>query len=557
MKLESILALERNAVRLGTIIGVLTKYGLADWLSGLDYKWLRNQFKSSDGQRLTDLKTAQRIRLALTELGVTFIKFGQMLSTRPDLVGPEIAEELAKLQSQMEQDAFEEIRAVFLNELGRDPHEIFAEFDDTPIASASIAQVHRAVLHTGEEVVVKVQHAHIEKQVAKDLDLMLGLAEIAEKHSSALRLYQPMATARQFSRTLRREMDFNHERRNLEQFATHFEYDDTVTFPEVFPHYCTKRILTMQYLRGIPGTDAQRMRESGQDLNEFARRGANMYLNMIFRDGFYHADPHPGNVMLLAGNVVGVMDCGMVGRLDDQLREEVENMLLAASEKDAQQLSEIVLRLGSTPIECNRDELRTDIGDFLVDFVGQSLADFDLSGALNGLTGIIRRHHIILPAPLSLLLKVLIMLEGTSQRLNREFSLAELMQPFYMQSTRRRLAPARVFKKLQKTFRDWERLLDSLPRDLSDIVSRIRSGTFHVHLEHKNIESTVNRLVIGILTAALFLGSSELWSRKAPPLLWGVSIFGLMGYLVSIWLGLRLLLAIRKSGNIRTEDDDS
>lgn len=556
MRLDSILALERNAVRLGTIIGVLTKYGLADWLSGLDYKWLKNQFKSSDGQRLTDLKTEERIRLALTELGVTFIKFGQMLSTRPDLVGPEIAEELAKLQSRSVEDSYEDIRQVFLEELGRDPREMFAEFDEKPIASASIAQVHRAVLHTGEEVVVKVQHARIEKVVAKDLDLLLGLAELAEKHSSALRLYQPMATGRQFSRTLRREMDFNHERRNVEQFALNFEYDDTVEFPEVHASYCSKRVLTMEYLRGIPGTDARRMRESGQDLNEFARRGANMYLNMIFRDGFYHADPHPGNLMLLASNVVGVMDCGMVGRLDDRMREEVENMLLAASEKDAQQLSEIVLRLGSTPIDCNRDELRTDIADFLVDYVGQSLSGFDLSGALNGLTGIIRRHHIILPAPLSMLLKVLVMLEGTSQRLNPDFSLAELMKPFYVQSTRRRLAPARVFKKLQKSFRDWERFLDSLPRDLSDIVSRIRSGTLHVHLEHKNIESTVNRLVIGILTAALFLGSSELWSREAPPLIWGVSIFGLMGYLVSLWLGLRLLLAIRKSGNIRTEDDE-
>ena len=184
MRMDSILSLERNAVRLGTIIAVLAKYGLADWLSNVDYKWLRSKFKSFDGQRLTDLKTEERIRLALTELGSTYIKLGQILSTRPDLIGPDLAEELSKLQSQTTMDAPEKIRKLFTDEFGRSPDEVFKEFDDKAFASASIAQVHRAVLHSGEEVVVKIQHVDIEKRVAGDLDIMMGLAELAEKHST-------------------------------------------------------------------------------------------------------------------------------------------------------------------------------------------------------------------------------------------------------------------------------------------------------------------------------------------------------------------------------------
>ena len=263
------------------------------------------------------------------------------------------------------------IRQVFVEEFGRSPEEVFRQFDPEPMASASIAQVHRAVLPSGEEVAVKVQHAGLAPRINADLDILHGLAELAEKHSSVLRLYQPVATARQFARVLRRELDFSNERRNLEQFPRNFEFDDTVAFPSVHSDYCTRRILTMERLQGLPVTDLEGLRTSGRDLNEFARRGAVMYLNMIFRDGFYHADPHPGNVMMLAENVVGVLDCGMVGRLDENLKEQMEDLLLAAVEQDPGRLCETVLRSGAAPADCNREELRWDLADLLHDYVGQ------------------------------------------------------------------------------------------------------------------------------------------------------------------------------------------
>ena len=343
---------------------------------------------------------------------------------------------------------------------------------------------------------------------------------------------------RQFRRTLLRELDFTFERRNLEEFADHFAQDDTVHFPRAYPEFSTRRVLTMERLEGILGTDSAALAASGADLNEFARRGANMYLQMIFRDAFYHADPHPGNLMLLPGGVVGVLDCGMVGRLDEELAEAIEDMLMAVVNPNSADLAEILLRLGSAPPDTPRDQLRADVTDFVADYTGQSIQDMDLSGALNSLLEIIRRYNITLPPPLSLLLRTLVELEGTAQQLSPEFSLAEVIRPFYASMVRRRLSRRRILGRLQHAYRDWERLVEALPRDLGDVLKRVRDGTFSVHLDHRHIDPVINRLVLGVMTSALFVGSSLLWSMKAPPVLAGVSVFGAAGYLFAAVSGL-------------------
>lgn len=550
MKIETLPHLERNLRRVREIVGVLARYRLADWLKGLHYSWIQDRLQSLDGQQITDLKHEERVRLALTELGTTFIKLGQMMSTRADLVGPEMAAELAKLQSHTPADASAAVRASVEAELGRPPEELFARFDAEPFASASIAQVHGARLPSGEEVVVKIQHAGIEEKIQADLEIMGGLAELAEKHLTPLRPLQPVATVRQFRRTLLRELDFTYERQNLEEFARHFADDDDVRFPKPFRRFSSRRLLTMERFEGLSGTDPAALARSGADLNEFARRGATMYLDMIFRDSFYHADPHPGNLMLLNDGAVGVLDCGMVGRLDEGFREELESLLVAASERDSGQVTEIVLRLGSAPPDCPRDQLRADLDDFLADFVGQPLEDLNLGPALNRLTGIIRSYQIVLPPGMALLLRTLVELEGTSRQLDRTFSLAAVLQPYYFKLVRRRLAPQKLLLRLRRSLRDWEHLLDSLPRDLADVLARLRVGTFDIHLEHRRLEPAVNRLVMGLLTGALFLGSSLLWSTKAPPVVWGVSVFGAAGYVLALWWGWRLFRSIRKSGDI-------
>ncbi len=554
MKLDPLQRLERHAKRIAEIAAVLGKYGLADLFGGFKYPWLKDRLVSSDGQKLADLTTEARVRLALTELGPAFIKLGQMLGTRADLVGPRLAGELSLLQWNVPPDPAGVSKAIVEADLGRPVGGLFAEFDEQPLAAASIAQVYGARLKTGERVVAKVIREGVIEKAGTDLEIVAGLAELLERHSPALRPYQPVAIVRQFRNTLMREMDFTFERRNLEAFAENFAGDATIHIPRVFPELCSRRVVTMERLEGIPGTDGEALKKSGEDLAEFARRGANMYLEMVFRDAFYHADPHPGNLILLPGNVVGVVDCGMVGRIDDELREDVEALLFAIVERDSSMVAEMVLRLGAVPPECARDRLRMDLDEFLADYIGRSLTDVDIGAALGSLIEIIRRHHIVLPPPLALLLKTLIVLEGTSRLFSPEVSIAELMQPYYSRIIRRRLSPKRLAGRARRMFRDWDRLIGMLPRDLADVLSRFRSGTLMVHLDHRHLDPVINRLVLGVLTAAIFLGSCELWSREAKPLLFGVSVFGALGYVLSVYLGWRLLRAIRKSGNIQSKD---
>jgi ubiquinone biosynthesis protein len=554
MKLDLIPRLERHALRLGEIATVLGKYGLADLFGSFDYPWLNDRLRSADGQALAGVSTATRVRMAMTELGTTLIKLGQMLSTRADLIGPEMAAELAQLQSNVPAESAQSARQLIEKDLGATLEDLFASFDETPMAAASIAQVYGAVLPSGERVAVKVRRTGIESRVITDLEIVQLLAELMESQSASARAYQPVAIVRQFRRTLMRELDFSYEKRNLEEFALHFQEDPNICIPRVYADLCSHQIITMDRLEGILGTDIEALEASGEDLAEFARRGANMYLEMVFRDGFYHSDPHPGNLILLPGNVVGVVDCGQVGRIDDDLRDEVEALLLGIVENDAEQVTEQVLRLGSVPHDCPQDRLRADLDDFMADFVGHPLSDINVGSALSSLIEIIRRYHITLPPPLAMLLKTIIVLEGTSRRFSPEVSLAELMQPFCQRMLLRRFAPHRIVRRARRAYRDWDRLIAALPRDLVDLLARFRDGSLTVHLDHRHLDPIVNRLVLGVLTAAIFLGSSELWSREAKPLFWGISIFGAIGYLLSLFLGWRLMRAIRKSGNINSKD---
>jgi ubiquinone biosynthesis protein len=550
MNLYSIPQLARHANRVREIITILGKYGLADWVSRLDLDFAKWLHRGATGRKLADLTTEVRVRLALIELGTTFIKLGQMLSTRPDLVGPKLAQELSQLLDNAPADPPETVRATLEAELGRPVRELFAQFDERPIASASIGQVHRARLPGGQVVAVKVQHPGIEGRVRTDLEILQTLADLAEQHLAEAKQYQPRATAAEFQRTLLRELNFGREERNLRLFLRHFAGDPTVRFPTPYADLSTTRVLTMDLLEGVKLSDPAGLREVGADLNEVARRGATVFLEMIFRDGFYHADPHPGNLLLLPGGAIGMLDCGMVGRLDDTLREAVEDLLLAILSRDGVQLTALITRIGSVPPELDHAGLSADLNDFLGYYGNQPLDRFDLSGALMEMTEIIRRYHILLPPGLALLLKVLVMLEGTARMLNPHFSLIELMKPYQEKLVLRRLSPQRHLQKFRRVYREWEALAAVLPQGLRDVLRQLQTGTFTVHQEHKGLEPSVNRLVFGMLTSSLFLGSAMMVSNKVVPVLWDMSVPGLVGIVGSVILGLRLLWAIRKSGRL-------
>ena len=303
--LTSIPRLARGLGRLVEISRTLTKYGLADALARLDYRFVKRWTKGTELDRLSAETRDARIRLALTALGTTFIKFGQVLSTRRDLVGPDLAAELAKLQSHVPADAFSVTRATIESELGHPLAELFAAFEPEPMASASIGQVHRATLPDGRRVAVKVQHPDIIKRIANDIAIMTELAALAERFLPEYRPYRPVKVIAEFERTLIRELDFRRELRHLQLFRQSFVADNGIVFPEPHPSHSTGRVLTMELLDGIPFNRPDELRAAGADVEDLARRGACAFLDMIFRDGFFHADPHPGNILYLGRHFTG------------------------------------------------------------------------------------------------------------------------------------------------------------------------------------------------------------------------------------------------------------
>ena len=548
MRIRAIPQIYRNVNRWGEILSILSKYGLAGWLSRFEFAAGKNWLKNRSGEVLANQSRETRIRLALEELGPTFIKLGQIMSTRPDIVGGVLADELEKLQTKVPADSHSQVTQIIQDELGQPFDEIFAEFSTEPVASASIGQVHRARLNTGEEVAVKVQHHDIHHRVSVDLDILMGLAQLAERLPE-LRSYRPCTTAAEFQRALRRELDFTRERRHLEQFASTFEEDERVRIPRVYPTYCSDRVLVMEWLEGIPISEPERARAAGIDLAAVTRHGAEVYLEMIFQHGVYHADPHPGNLLLMADGRIGLLDFGMVVRVEVGLREDIEDLLLAIVEQDADRLVAVVMRVGAVPVGLDEMSLSLDLSDFVAHYAHQSVDQFELTAALTEMFDLVRRYEILLPAPMALLLKVLVMLEGTAQRLQPNFSLMEVLEPYQQKIVSRRLSPARQLRKAKRLAYELQQLAEVVPRRLRDILQQVQSGRFDVHLDHRGLEPSVNRLVLGMLTSALFLGSVLLVTHQVWPFR-EVSVPGGLGMGLSAAMGLRLLRAISKSGHL-------
>ena len=557
--LPSIPQLYRNVRRVTEVLSVMSKYGLAGWLSRINIDFIRDRLKTANGEILARQSLQARVRLALTELGPTFIKLGQLLSTRPDVVGLPLAEELTKLQADVPADEFDKVREIIEADQNCELAQIFSHFEETPIASASIGQVHQARLPDGNQVVVKVQHHGIDRVVDADLEILAGLAQLAAMVEE-FKPYQPIQLAREMARTMKAELDFDRECRNLEQFRAMFRSDQTIIIPEPLVERCSSRVLTMRQLDGCKLSEHKKSNLSESQLEKLARRGANAYLKMIFEHGFYHADPHPGNI-LICGKALGLLDFGMVGRLSESMREDIESILMAIVTRDVPLLSAVIRRLGACPLEFDEAGFSNDLADFVGRYSTQELAHFDMSGALTDFITLVRRYQITLPKEVSMLVKVLVTLEGSARLLNPNFSLMEIMRPYQRILMIKRLSPTRQFRKLRRFYLQLEQLADQTPQRISNILEQIQKGKFDVHLDHRRLGPTVNRLVLGLMTSALFLGSSFLLSYKVPPLLFpdlspnatginNLSILGLTGCIVSFMLGIRLLWAIRKSGNL-------
>jgi len=545
--------LARNINRLADIAGTLAKYGLAGWLDRLDARFLRRWVRNTAISPLAAATPEARVRLALTELGTTFIKFGQMLSTRRDLVGTALANELAHLQANVPPDPFEVTKATVEAELGKPLAELFSKFDETPIASASIGQAHRATLLDGRDVIVKVQHPDLGPKIDADLSILTELAKLAEEYLSDVKAYRPVAVIGDFHRLLVRELDFRRELRHLQIFRKNFAKDSTVKFPAPVLELSTGKVLTMEYLAGTRIAMIESSLTAKPDGEELAARGARLFLDMIFRDGFYHADPHPGNLLILPHGVIGILDAGMTGRVDDKLRGQIAAAMVAVLANDAASLTDLVMQVGEIPPHFEPANLQGEIAEQLAFYWGMPLDQFNLAAALDELTEAIRRYQILLPPQVALLLKVVVMLEGTARLLNPSFNLATALEPYRKDFVRRRLSPKRLARRMLLGLRDWDEVMTGMPRLVRDLMQFARRQRFAVQLQHQHLEPSVNRLVFGLLTSSLFVGSSLLWAFQAPPTIESISVFGVLGYVISIVLGYRLFRAIQHSGKLEDE----
>jgi ubiquinone biosynthesis protein len=560
LDLASVPQLARNLTRVVEIVRTLARYGLADTVARLDPGFVRRWAAGTTIVRLSNVSPEARIRLVLTDLGTTFIKFGQVLSTRRDLVGAALADELAELQGNVPADPFEATRATIEAELGRPVPELFPHFDPVPLASASIGQVHRATLHDGRRVVVKVQHPGISRRVADDLSILAELAALAEQFLPDLRAYRPVAVVDEFRRVLTRELDFRRELRNLQLFRAAFAADPGVAVPEPYPTFSSARVLTMEYLDGVPFTHLDKVAAAGGRADDLARRGAETFLAMIFRDGIFHADPHPGNLLFLPPDAahptgrIGLLDVGMVGRVDARLREKIERAVTAAVRRDATALTELIVEIGDVPPRLDADGLEGEVGEQLAYYWGMPLDQFQLGTALNDLTDAVRRYHVLLPPPLAMLLRVLVILEGTGRRLSPQFNLVGLLEPHARRLILRKMSPRRMARRFLDGLRDWDEFVRGLPREVRGLLRQVQRHQIGVQLVHRHLEPSVNRLVFGLMVSALFLGSAVMWAAKAPPLLWDTPVFGVFGCALAAVLGFHLFRAIQHSGKLEERE---
>lgn len=543
-KVESI---NSSSARLKEIVSILAKYGIADWLNGSNIEWIKKHLKTAAGKDILKFSKAERIRLALTELGTTYVKLGQILSTRSDVVGEEVATELSKLQSSTPADSIVKIRSRIKKEFGvKSVDEVFASFETKAIASASIAQVHKATLHSGENVVVKIMHDGIEEKVKEDLKILINLASIAQKHGGQLKAFQPLALIRQFSQTMLNELDFGMELNNLRKFAESFDGDTRVVFPHGYKEYSRKRVLTMSFIEGHSLQDIDGLDWSPEQKSDFTEESADVFMEMMFRDRFYHADPHPGNLLVRTDGSLGVIDCGMVSKLDSRTNEIFEDLIIGVAQKDAEHIKNTILEMCTLPKTVDFDILTLQIDEFIEKYLDLPLNEFDISAALNDGVGIIQQHHLILPPNVSNLLRVVGLLEGSSRLLNPNFNIAVLFKKYHHKILQRRYSPKNLILRLTKNVHQWEHIIDTVPKLLDKVLRKASQDDFEVNLEHRNLEKSVNRIVMGLVTAALYLGSSILWSFKVPPQISGFSIFGVAGVVISSILAFRLIREINR-----------
>ena len=550
----------RELPRLHEISRVLVRHGLGDLVRRIGVASLLERAGAvlhwSEATRGTQLEPQQRLRLAFEELGPTFVKLGQMLSMREDLLPPKWTAELGRLRSSAAPVPFDEILAVIEKSLGRPCAEVFTDLEREPAGAASIAQVHRARLHGGRAVVLKVRRPGIEAKVEADLRLLAHLAQFVASEVPESRRFQPVRVVEEFRRSLMRELDLAAEARNIERFARNFRGEPNILIPQVFPQWTSEVMNVQEHIDGIVGEDAAALERAGLDPKLLAERGVDSVLKMMLEDGFFHADPHPGNVIYLPGNRIAMIDFGMAGRLSPSRRNQIVDLLAGIARRESEPMLEVLLEwAGEEAVD--EERLAADVDELVSDYGDLPLRDIRVGELIGRITGLMREHGTVLPSDLTLLFKALITLEGLGRTYDPDFVFVERLKPFVDRAMAARYAPAEVGRRGGASLGQFVDLMRSIPRDLARLLRDARRGRIRMDLDLKRLDdfvrkldSTIDRISIAIMTASVVIGSSIVMTVTSGPQVMGVPVFtvlGLFGYLLAFVNSVWIVLSIWRS----------
>ena len=551
----------RHVQRYRQILGVLIRYGFDDLVDNLEIERYLDiglrMVSRRRRERIEKLSRPQRLRLALEELGPTFVKMGQVLSTRVDVLPADFVQELAGLQDSVPPFGFAEVKSTIEQQLHRPLEEAFEQFDEPPLAAASLGQVHRARLHDRQEAIVKVQRPRIKETIVVDLEILLHLATLMERHVEGWELHRPTAVVEEFARTLERELDYTVEAAHIERFGRQFTREVTIYVPQVYRELTTARVLTMEYVDGIKVSDLERLDREGYDRQEIARRGADLIMEQVFVHGFFHADPHPGNVLVLPGNVICYVDFGMMGRIDRANREDFADLAIGVVRRDEAAVTVALLKLTLWDTEPERGALAGDVTELVDQFAYQPLKDLELAELLQQFLELAARHQLRIPPDLFLMLKALSTVEGVGQMLDPEFDVVAHAAPFLRRVQMARLHPRRIVGDMASSATELARLLADLPREAHAALRHLRDGALTVRLEDRGLSSALatldrvtNRLAFAIVLGSLVIGSSVIVLAGVPPKWHDIPIIGLVGFLVAAVMGFGLLVSIVRHGRM-------
>jgi len=557
----------RDIPRIRQIIMVATRHGFGHLVEQLGLK----RFVSL-GRRAITFRTRSfpehrrsapvRLRIMFEELGPSFIKLGQVMACRPDLLPLEYAQELCKLTDSVPPFPFPEAREIVERELGAPLAQVFSSFDPEPIAAASIAQVHEARLLDNTEVMVKVQRPHIEQIIDRDISILRGIAELIEIYVPDMAVYNPRGIVDEFARTISRELDFFIEASNAGRLRENFLTSGILYVPRVFPEVSSKHVLVIERIRGLRIDDFAQIDRAGFDRKEISRNGAAAFFQMVFQDGFFHADPHPGNIFVLADGKIGLVDFGIMGRVTEENMQYYADTIVALVEHDFDKLVQEYMNMGFVPddvvdIDRFQRELKEDLAELLEPYYGMKVKQIDFGMYVDRLTKISIRHGLVMPQNLYLVNKTLVTLEGILRQLDPDFDFIEIARPHVARLLLKRRDPLRVLRFARKNAADLYEVFTVFPKQLHRTFRKLLRGDIRVKVQHEELQHLIrdvdkasNRLSFSIITAAIIVASSIIIHAGQGRMVFGMPVFGLIGYLLAAVLGFWILIGILRSGQL-------